>query len=234
MKKKWKIFLSIVVLLLLVAGGTIYYFFEMKEYDVADENVEEIIDSEYDIVLPGDQETVENAVDSEGQSVETSTGTETGAETGTDSSGENGLSSENPSNSPEKGSENKGPATNNTENSVTVASIKNKYRPSFESLQNQANAKIDSLVDTAYGEYKSKKNNGESISFAYFYQKYTGAGKALEEKTDGAFKIIYQALQDDLKKHDFSTSHAKDFLQEYEAAKSARESALLNKAKEAL
>lgn len=232
MKKKWKIFLSVFVILLLVAGGTIYYFFEMKEYDVADENVEKIVDSEYDIVLPGDDN------DSEGSgSGEKTNNSQTDTESGTSTDPENETNSETTTNSSEASSET-GLTTENkdntTEKTVTVATIKDKYRPSFENLQNQANNKIDTLVNAAYNEFKTKKQSGESISFAYFYQKYSGAGKALEDKTDSAFQIIYKALQDDLQKNGYSTSHAKDFLEEYQAAKSARESALLNKAKEAL
>lgn len=234
MKKKWKIFLSVFVLLLLVAGGTIYYFFEMKEYDVADEKVEEIIDTEYDIVLPGDEETDSSVADSKGQ---TDTASGDNGSNPSSSSSENGSKPDDASNPNNQNGDNTGTSSEkaaSTENTITVAAIKDKYRPSFENLQNQANGKIDTLVNAAYNEYKVKKQNGESISFSYFYQKYTGAGKALEDKTDAAFQIIYKALQEDLQKNNFSTSHAKDFLTEYEAAKTARESALLNKAKEAL
>ncbi|MFE8696440.1 hypothetical protein ACFYKT_08830 [Cytobacillus sp. FJAT-53684] len=236
MKKKWKIVLSIFVLLLLITGGTIYYFFEMKEYEVADAEVEQIVETEYDIVLPGDQPTDINTEDS------------TVSGDNNQSTSNNG-SSEDKSANPTNGSEetpagegnNANPSTNgesgnngSSEEIVTVASIKDKYRPSFENLQNQADAKINNLVSAAYSEYKSKKAQGESISFSYFYQKYKGAGASLESKTDSAFQIIYSALQDELKKQGFSPSHAKQFQEEYESAKAERESALLNKAKEAL
>lgn len=231
MKKKWKIFLSVFVILLLAAGGTVYYFFEIKEYDVADAEVEEIIESEYDIVLP-DEETAKT--DTNGTSSTNKTNNEDGVESanGDESSGinsTNGTSNET--------NENGSTSSNNqtaSEQPITVAAIKDKYRPSFEDLQSQANSKIDTLVSSAYNEYKTKKQNGESISYSYFYQKYTGAGSDLEARTDAAFQVIYEALQAELQNNGFSKSHAKPFLEEYEEAKSTRETALLNKAKQAL
>ncbi len=221
--KKWKIILSIFVLLILGGVGTIYYLFELKEYDVADERVEEIIDSEYDIVLPDDNNTTE------------ASGV---AESGKQSPSTDGVTDSNSTSAQNDGSNQNGEAASTNqptvETEITVASIKEKYRPSFENLQNQANGKIDSLINKAYNEYKAKKNNGESISFGYFYQKYQGAGQALEDKTDGAFQIIYKALQNDLETNGFSKSHADEFLKQYDVAKSERESALLKKAKEAL
>ena len=227
--KKWKIILSIFVLLILGGVGTIYYLFELKEYDVADERVEEIIDSEYDIVLPDDNNTTEaSGVAESGKQSPSTDGV-------TDSNGTDGVTDSNSTSVQNDGAnQNVEAASTNQPTEITVASIKEKYRPSFENLQNQANGKIDSLINKAYNEYKAKKNNGESISFGYFYQKYQGAGQALEDKTDGAFQIIYKALQNDLEKNGFSKSHADEFLKQYDVAKSERESALLKKAKEAL
>lgn len=117
---------------------------------------------------------------------------------------------------------------------ITAETIKAAYRPSFESLQSQANAKVDALVNTAYSEYQSKKQSGESVSITYFYQKYTSAGKELESNTDATFNYIYGALVNDLEARGFSGSEANEFKTQYENAKSARESALISKAKSAL
>lgn len=117
---------------------------------------------------------------------------------------------------------------------MTAETIKAAYRPAFESLQSQANAKVDALVNTAYSEYQSKKQSGESVSITYFFQKYTSAGKELENNTDETFNYIYGALVNDLENRGFSSSEANEFKTQYENAKSARESALISKAKSAL
>ncbi|WP_423408394.1 hypothetical protein AABM38_22570 [Heyndrickxia sp. MSNUG] len=136
------------------------------------------------------------------------------------------------------GSENKedGNPDRNTYNKpvITAETIKAAYRPAFESLQSQANAKVDALVNTAFSEYQSKKQSGESVSITYFFQKYTSAGKEIESNTDETFNYIYGALVNDLENRGFSSSEANEFKTQYENAKSARESALISKAKSAL
>jgi hypothetical protein len=54
MKKVWKYVISIFLTLVLAAGGTIYYFFSVKEYDTEDAKIKEIIETVYDIILPGE------------------------------------------------------------------------------------------------------------------------------------------------------------------------------------
>jgi molybdopterin converting factor small subunit len=124
--------------------------------------------------------------------------------------------------------------SNDNKEEITVKDIKDLYRPSFENLQAQANEKINGMINVAIEEYSTKKSNGESISYTYFLRKYSAAGNDLERNTDNAFQIIYSALEKDLKKHGFSPSHANEFKEEYENAKKARESALIEKAKSAL
>lgn len=117
---------------------------------------------------------------------------------------------------------------------ITAETIKAAYRPSFESLQAQANAKIDALVNTAVSEYQMKKQNGESVSITYFYRKYSSAGNELERNTDETFHYIYDSLVNDLEDRGFSVSEANEFKTQYDSAKKARESALIEKAKNAL
>jgi hypothetical protein len=242
MKKAWKYILISLLAIILIAGGTIYYFLNIKTYEVADEEIEEITESEYQIELPK-LDTPSTPDDSDTTTEDDSDGPVEGT---TDEGTTSGGTSKDSTSTTNNTSKNEGSATNNNKNSnstsnetektpeITVAAIKDTYRPVFQSLEAQANAKIDSLVGRAISEYSTKKNNGESISFGYFYQKYTSAGRALEGKTDETFNYIYSSLQDELKKHGYSPNHAKEFKEQYESAKSARESALLNKAKEAL
>jgi hypothetical protein len=243
MKKVWKFLLLSLLVVILAVGGTIYYFLNVKTYEVADKEIEEITESDYEIVLPDiDEPTTPSDDSSNSDSKDQSS-----EESKSDSTTTNSNNSKNNSKSTSTASDNKKEETNSGSTSdkntsenqpkpveVTVASIKEKYRPVFESLESQANAKIDGLVNRAISEYHQKKDSGESISVAYFFQKYTTAGKELESNTDDAFNYIYSSLQDNLKKHGYSPNHAQDFKDQYESAKRARESALLNKAREAL
>jgi hypothetical protein len=100
----------------------------------------------------------------------------------------------------------------------------------MSSLQGQATSKIDALVGRAFAEFQAKKANGESISYGYFYNKYTTAAEELEVRTD---KVFYQAIsiiEKDLEKNGFSKSHAQSFVTEYENIKQSRRDALINKA----
>jgi ABC-type cobalt transport system substrate-binding protein len=255
MKKVWKYIISLLVVIILASAGTIYYFLNVKTYDTADQEIEEIIESEYDIVLPvdigsKDSETPVESTDEtevnkgEEDSSETATDeTNTGSEENTTTNTKNTITDKNSSDTekPNKDSTTttkpSGGNTNSTpkeETEITVKNIKDKYRPVFQSLESQANGKIDALMARAIGEYHQKKANNASISYSYFYQKYTSAGRDLESKTDSTFNYIYNALEKELKENGYSGSHAKVFREQYEETKKARESALLNKAREAL
>jgi ABC-type cobalt transport system substrate-binding protein len=260
MKKVWKIILSILLVIILATAGTIYYFLNVKTYDIADEELEEIIETDYEIILPNDVDAVEGESGNTEGSADDTAGAGTGTDGNDDTASDQGTSENNDKNQKDSdtpksdgtttGKNNSGTSKPNTSNQpskkptdskteelateVTVKNIKDKYRPVFQSLESQASGKIDSLVSRAIGEYNNKKANGESISYSYFYQKYTSAGRDLESKTDAAFNYIYTALEKDLKKHGYSASHAKVFREQYNETKKDREAALLNKAKEAL
>jgi ABC-type cobalt transport system substrate-binding protein len=253
MKKVWKYILSILLVIIIAAAGTIYYFLNVKTYDIEDKEIEEIVESDFDIVLPGMEGSVPptndngNSTDNNGETKSNDT------KSNSDNSGSNGdthspieeeKGTDSTDNTQTAGSDKSSTSKPNTDTQpgnttsppteVTVKQIKDLYRPVFKSLQSQANGKIDSLVSRAVGEYRAQQSNGESISYSYFYQKYSSAGRELEAKTDGAFNYIYNALEDELKKNGYSTSHAKDFKTQYEASKKERESLLLAKAREAL
>jgi ABC-type cobalt transport system substrate-binding protein len=242
MKKMWKIILSILLIIILAAAGTIYYFLNVKTYDVADEKVEEIIETEYEIILPDDIEgeatsNLNNPSEENNNKSGSAEGTSIENTNDKDSTEDKEINNK-PGNSTvtSKPDQTKEPTDKTTQDSteVTVKNIKDKFRPVFQSLESQASNKIDALVSVGFGEYQDKKTNGKSISYSYFYQKYTAAGRDLESKTNSAFEYIYTALEKDLIKHGFSTTHGKVFREQYEETKKEREAALLNKAKEAL
>jgi ABC-type cobalt transport system substrate-binding protein len=253
MKKVWKYILSILLVIILATAGTIYYFLNVKTYDTADEEIEEIIESDYEIDLPIIDHTPDATIEDKANDTgtnnnedESSTDTDNSNNnndqtTGTDktTTGSKNPVSNNTGTNPSKNTSSgtKQPAKNTSPEEkieITVANIKDLYRPVFQSLESQANGKIDSLLSRAVGEYHAKKAEGATISYSYFYQKYTSAGRDLEAKTDVAFNTIFKALEKDLKKHGYSQSHANDFKEQYAATKKARESALIAKAKEAL
>ncbi len=261
MKKGLKIFLAIFVVLLLALGGTAYYFLKVKQYDIADTKVEKITESDYQIELPGINGV--GNTDTASATIGSNSSGENGAGGASEKEGNSGNSGSTESASGDgNGSSNNATsqkiadgkkaddgkkAENGTENAgqsgseqktdgkeVTAESIKAAYRPVFESLEAQANGKIDGLVAAAYDEYKAKKESGESVSITYFYRKYSAAGKELESKTDETFQYVYNALEKDLQKHGINVSEATDFKTQYENAKESRQSALLEKAKSAL
>jgi ABC-type cobalt transport system substrate-binding protein len=117
---------------------------------------------------------------------------------------------------------------------VTVQQIKNEYRPVFESLQEQANGRLNTLVGHAESEYHAKKASGEKIRVGYFISKYKSAGESLEANTDKVFNIVYSALQRDLKKNGYKANEAKEFKNQYETEKDALRDILFSKVKERL
>jgi ABC-type cobalt transport system substrate-binding protein len=240
MKKVWKYILSILLVIILATAGTIYYFLNVKTYETADKEIEEIIKSEYDIILPSNEDSkqVNEGSSNVGREQTTSTNSNSNQEADNNNNKTDKDKNNTSNSSIDSQGENSESSSNNEERTaeeeVTVADIKDRYRPVFESLQSQANGKIDALTSRAFQEYQSQKSKGESISFSYFYQKYSSAGKELESVTDEMFNYIYSALESELKKNGYSPSHANDFREQYAAAKQQREKALLNKAKEAL
>ncbi|MCA1031385.1 hypothetical protein LCL95_10140 [Bacillus timonensis] len=224
---KLKMILSIIAVLLVGGGGTAYYLVnkQVDSIETQDEKVDEIVDTEYAIALPVEEEEEEESTQEEtsestsedvGQDADKATSSTTNTETTSTTKTESSKTTQ-----PKK-------------KKTTVASITKKYEPSFADLEAQANAKVDSLVSHAFEEYITKKKNDEKISYFYFYAKYSSAGKELEAKTDASFNVIFNALVADLKKHGFSESHAEVYREQYEQQKSAREAALRKKAVAAL
>ena len=115
---------------------------------------------------------------------------------------------------------------------VTAASIMDKYRPTFVSLEQQAEARVDNLVAAAKNEYAQKKADGEKISAGYFYTKYMNSSSSLEKSTDAAFENLMKVVEADLVANGFNKSEAQSFRTEYEQAKEQRRSSLMKKALE--
>jgi len=214
----------------LATAGTLLYFFKFKEYDVADEEVAQIIEDPYAIEMPdGTTITVDangDVVDSDGTaSAPVNEGTSSEG-TSTDGSKGEGTSSGDKVPTSTTGDSN----TAETTPKPTVSTIKQKYVPTLENLQSQADSKLNTLVGHAKKEYSDKKANGESISYGYFYNKYVGAANGLEARTDAVFAGVIKAVEKDLVANGYDKSYSKNLVDDYNAKKKARKDSLLNKA----
>ncbi|MFO7316429.1 MAG: hypothetical protein C0P75_005220 [Bacilli bacterium] len=226
MKRVWKYILLVFVLLVVSIGGYGLYIFKFKEYDVADPEVEEIIEDPYVITLPDGTEIV---VDKEGNIIEERK--DEPAEENSDGAQNEYTQSEDPT--PSENDPNQ--VTGDSEQQrLTVAEIKEKYIPSLKELENQANSNLDALIQKAYDEYSAKRANGESIDIGYFYNKYMGAANGLEARTDAAFNALMTIIENELEENGYSKAHAQSLRDDYNAAKEERRSNLLKKAKEYL
>jgi hypothetical protein len=217
--KTWKIFSIIGASMIVMVAATIYYFIDIKEYDTQDAAVEKIVEEKFDIELPeevNEESGQDEVADADPETEEPDKeGLTASAETETNTSG----SSDPVTTKPIK------PAK------PSAASIIEKYRPSFNSLQSQATVKLDNLLAYAFSEYKGKKADGEEISYFYFYNKYNSAAKKLEDSTDASFYVIYNALVSELDDHGYSAKEAQSIKDHYESLKTERRNAIVNKAK---
>ncbi|MFJ7725930.1 hypothetical protein ACIQXV_07175 [Neobacillus sp. NPDC097160] len=231
--KKWKILLTVFVLILAAGGGTLYFFLNIKEYKTADKKVKEIVQGDYTIKLPGEEDTDNPSKSNANGQVAGSTesgliavnnsGETDGSEAGRDTTGGNAGTSAQQSN-------NQTNSSTSESSKPSAASIIKRYEPSFRDLESQADGKLNSLLSYAINEYQTKKANKEDVSYFYFYSKYTSAAKTLESSTDASFNYIYNALVNELQQAGFSSSEAMPIKDHYTSLKKQRRSALMNKA----
>lgn len=101
MKKHWKKIVLVLGIIFLSVAGYLVYLFQFKEYDVADEQVDEITKENYEVELPdgskiivdGDGNVIEEG--SDGSSVDGSKDSSTDTAAGTDGNSSDGSSSSN-------------------------------------------------------------------------------------------------------------------------------------------
>lgn len=212
--RKWKIVLIGFVLIFFISLGTVYFYIKSTANDIViDCDIEEIIETQYTFELPEDRGSSPFFKKEEEASQITN---------------ESKIVHYNKENT------NENAHTNNTEGTpaATPEVILESYRPAIESLESQANRKINALVETAFSEYSAKKQTGEKVSIGYFYNKYSAAAKELETKTDQAFAYILSTIEADLEQNGFGVEHVKEYEEHYEAIKKERRAELLEKAKD--
>ncbi|CAM3267775.1 hypothetical protein FITA111629_13690 [Filibacter tadaridae] len=250
MKKPWKIAIIILIVIILGIAAYLTYILKFKKYDVADAEVTEIIADPYTVELPdGTSITVDengniietndsgSAADSDeakttdDKATDDKTGTSSTDKSSTDNKTDS-TSNNNSSTDKQAGTTTSKPGTGsaNQANKPTVATIKNTYTPVFNNLESQANGKINALVGRAKQEYSSKKANGESINYGYFYNKYMAAANELEASTDAIFYGTLKVVEAELVNNGYNKSYAQSFKDEYEAMKKTRRDSILSKA----
>lgn len=228
MKKHWKWLIGTVFVIGLAVGGYFYYILNLKTYDIADEDIKELTSESYNLDLP-DGVTIDSVGDS--NSVEENNSEKTPVltkveKTNTEASIKNGNVKTNTKKLTMATSPN---SSGQASGQVTVQDIKDKYTPVMVQLEQQAGARIDSLISRAKNEYMEKQAKGESINYAYFYNKYTAAAGELEGRTDEVFYQIINVIEEDLEKNGLSKSKAQVFIDEYEATKKQRRESVLKK-----
>lgn len=239
-RKKLKIFLLVSLVIILGAVGYLLYEFKFKTYDVADDEVSEIVEDPYVLELPDgskitmdkDGNVVEDYSSTQTASNESTSTTDGGSSEQIATSGQGSSTDSNDTSTTEgsAGSTTTPVSSDNSPAEPTVGSIKEKYIPAFTALEGQADAKINALIGRAKTEYTDKKANGEGIDFGYFYNKYMAAAEGLEANTDSIFNGVLAAVEKDLEANGFDKSYAKSFKDEYEATKKARRDSILSKA----
>ena len=243
--KKLKIIVSALAVVILAVGGYVVYELKFKNYEVADPKVDSIVEEEFEIELEdgtkfiikdGNVETVassgassptEQNENNQSDSNTNSEDTDTNGEN-TDTSGSDGANQSANNNTTNNGS-NSNNGNNSTTDRVTVATIKNKYNTAFNLLEKQTRSRLNSLISEAKAEYTAKKNNGEKISYGYFYRKYMGAATALEQSTSSAVNSVVKLVELDLKANGFNAEHAQSYVQNYEKTKESLRNDLMKK-----
>lgn len=175
-----------------------------------------------------DEKGTETGTTNNGNGSSNSNSGQTGTSASSNSSSNTGTTGSNSNANPNTNTNTGG--SNKPAEKVTVASIKAKYEGTFKSLENQSRARINSLISQAANEYSTKKSNGESISYGYFYKKYMGAAKGVESATDSTVNVVVGLVEKDLQKNGFDKSYAQSFVKEYNAMKESLRSEMMDKA----
>ena len=175
-----------------------------------------------------DEEGTETGTTNNGNGSSNSNSGQTGTSANSSSGSNTGSTGFNSNTKPNTNTNTGG--SNKPAEKVTVASIKAKYEGTFKSLESQSRARINSLISQAANEYSTKKSNGESISYGYFYKKYMGAAKGVESATDSTVNVVVGLVEKDLQKNGFDKSYAQSFKEDYNAMKESLRSEMMDKA----
>lgn len=236
--KKAGIFLGVALFCL---AGYLVYLFEFKTYHVADAKVDVIAEEEYVIVLSDGSKIV---LDGNGNLVRreqpfSSSEDEPAVVTPIFSVDKPDSDSASNKKVPEPESKvttvaNKKASPPKKTNSLSTPKksnqIKEQYEAAFAALEEQSTDRLYKMVSLAKNEYLEKQANGQTISYPYFYNKYTSAASELEKQTDEFFYALIAQMKQDLKANGLPQSTTETYVQEYEKRKDKLRNQLLKNA----
>ncbi|TWT03732.1 hypothetical protein [Planomicrobium sp. CPCC 101079] len=236
--KKVGVFLGVA---LFCFAGYLVYLFEFKTYDVADAEVDVVAEEEYIIVLSDGSKII---LDEDGNLIRREKPlSETTGEPdermpifGTDKfdsdiSNNGKISKEKAKVTPVANEKAASAEKRNTSDGKAMArQLKKQYEAAFEDLEEQSTDRLYKLVSLAKNEYLEKQAAGQSISYPYFYNKYTAAASKLEEQTDQFFYALINQMKQELKANNLPDSTADAYAKEYEKRKDNLRNKLLKEA----
>ncbi len=239
--------ITVIVSLSIATFSLLFYLFEIKNYDVVDEQISEIIATGFTVELPniindsmefdnGQQVNTEAIVPEPELVLNTSfTNDDNEVEVKNIAILTEGIKPE-PLRVVETIitnkatlSEDKDLSEENEGNVLSEEDIFLLYNPTLKELEEQATHSLNLLLMRAHDEYKELKANDEEVSFSYFYTKYMTAVKELEVQADDAFYIIVDALQQELHTHGYHTEAVATIVADYEELKKTRQLQIFKK-----
>jgi hypothetical protein len=235
--------IGLIVILLLVGGG-LYYELTMKTVPITDKKVAKIVDTGYKVKLPNirnslaaksssSNDSSSNNSSLKGSNVTDSKSASGKATSGTGSANGSSKSRSNSNSSGTKSSSNTSSRNSSSESTPTKPTsqqILAVYKPSFTDLKSQADSRLNSLMVTAYDEYKIQKASGEKVSYLSLYQKYKSSSDIMQTKVDASFNTIYSSLQSSLKEYGYSPDLAKTYQNQYNQEKQQLRNKIVSKA----
>ncbi|TWT27863.1 hypothetical protein [Planomicrobium sp. CPCC 101110] len=233
--KKVGLFLSVA---LFCIAGYLVYLFEFKAYDVADAKVEIVAEEEYVIALSDGskiildekgnlmrrEQPVSNATDEPDERIPIFGTDKFAADTASNGKILREKTKVTPVANEKAASAEK---RNSPDKKVKVGQIKAEYEAAFENLEKQSTDRLYKLVGIAKNEYLEKKATGQSISYPYFYNKYTAAASELEKQTDQFFYALINDMEKELKANNLPNSITDPYVKEYEKRKDSLRNKLL-------
>ncbi|ARJ39624.1 hypothetical protein SporoP8_12515 [Sporosarcina ureae] len=218
MKRRLIILLSIVLALIAVSGGYLLYIFQFKEYNVADQQIDRILEHPYHTVLPNGTRLV---VDHTGGTIKKEYAEKENTGRKEFSSNPDEMDSKESPISTHKASIPTKVDSNSEKypERITVAQIKNKYESVITNFHKQTDDKYYELIEHAKNEYATK---GKNVSYAYRYTKYNSAVEALELQSDSMFNEIMNSVERSLESNGYHKAYSNSFQDEYKEKKKLR------------
>ncbi|WP_313238085.1 hypothetical protein [Sporosarcina ureae] len=197
MNKKLKIFLLTALAIIVIGSSYIVYLFQFKEYEVADQEVDEIIENPYDIVLPNGTKLVIDGEESSDDEKEQQTATADGNKT--DDQQTAGVSSSTATATDDKTTSSGtsgGDTSTTSKNSASTSQVEGAKQPvngnaagTTSSTSNPTDKKDPAATKPATGNTSSAKP-AKKDSVAQIKAKYVPTVNNLQGQVDGKINSL--------------------------------------------